>query len=295
MADIRRASHAGSWYSNRESELSTQLGGWLSEASSSAAISPNKHVRALIAPHAGYAYSGPTAAHAYQHINPSLVDRIFLLGPSHHVYMTGCALTSVSAYETPLGSIEIDKQVNNALFQTGLFDTMDITVDTNEHSLELHLPYIAKVMGSKPYTLVPILVGELSAQAGQQYGQLLAEHMKNPRNLFIVSSDFCHWGARFRYQPYESTKGAIHEFIQQLDHQGIEHIEHQDIRAFDAYLKETRNTICGRHPISLLLYVLAHVPGCTVQFVKYAQSSACLRPTDSSVSYASAIVYHDSA
>jgi AmmeMemoRadiSam system protein B len=139
----REASHAGSWYESDGNHLNQQLSTWLTEAGSDA-----KHqskVRAIIAPHAGYSYSGPTAAFAYKQIDPTDIDRVFLLGPSHHYSLNTCALTNHTHYETPLYNIPIDTQLSSELYKTGLFSIMNKQQDSEEHSLEMHLPYIAKV------------------------------------------------------------------------------------------------------------------------------------------------------
>ena len=146
----RRPTHAGSWYSARRDELAGQLDLWLAEATPTCGAA-----RALIAPHAGYAYSGPTAAWAYRHVAPDGVRRVLLLGPSHSAYLAGCAVSGCDAYATPAGDITVDGAARAALLATGQFETMDLAVDEREHSLELHLPYIAHVMGRRPCAAPP--------------------------------------------------------------------------------------------------------------------------------------------
>uniref|UniRef100_A0A7S0L3M3 Protein MEMO1 n=1 Tax=Coccolithus braarudii TaxID=221442 RepID=A0A7S0L3M3_9EUKA len=284
----RRPSHAGSWYSHHRDELASQLAGWLTQADECAGAA-----RAVIAPHAGYAFSGPTAAWAYKHIDATAIRRVFVLGPSHHVYMTRCALTKCKTYATPLGEIEIDTAACSKLMASAMFDEMELHVDEDEHSIELHLPYIVQVMQGQPFKLVPILVGALSVQSEQQYGRLLAPLLLDPQNLFVISSDFCHWGRRFRFTHFDRSHRHIFESIEALDRQGMTLIEKQDAAGFAAYQQEFGNTICGRHPIALLLHILQ---GCTerkheLRFVRYAQSSQVRSMDDSSVSYASAIVW----
>lgn len=284
----RRASHAGSWYSADPDELRAQLAGWLGAASKTCGAA-----RAIIAPHAGYSYSGPTAAWAYKHVVGDRVRRVFLLGPSHNLHSSKCLLSSCSQYQTPLGPLQVDGATCDELACTGLFDEMQLQVDEREHSLEMHLPYIAQVMAGREYTLVPIMVGALSEQAEARYGKLLAPYLADPANLFVISSDFCHWGERFRYTYHDAQHGEIYQSIEALDRQGMALIEAQDAPGFARYDREYGNTICGRHPIAVLLNALAALPQSphSVKFVKYAQSSPCRRPDDSSVSYASAVVW----
>jgi AmmeMemoRadiSam system protein B len=153
--------------------------------------------------------------------------------------------------------------------------------------------------------VVPIMVGSIRDHKERLYGELLSKYI-NEEHLFIISSDFCHWGSRFQYTYYQADDQAptrltssqtvttpIHKSIEKLDRQAIQIIEKLDIDAFQAYLKTTKNTICGRHPIAVLLYALEKLKGAKSQCVKYAQSSHCKTYKDSSVSYASIYVQLD--
>lgn len=288
---MRRASHAGSWYTANGSELGNELDHWLSEATVS-----HSPARAVIVPHAGYFYSGSTAAYAYRQVDPNRTRRVFILGPSHHVHLTGCALSATQTYKTPLYDLTIDSQVYGELYGTGQFEEMSLSTDEDEHSIEMHLPYIAKVMESRrgQFTIVPVLVGSLSLDLERSYGQIFARYLANPDNLFVISSDFCHWGQRFKYTYYNKSHGEIWESIEKLDRQGMEIIQSMNHVAFNEYLKQFHNTICGRHPIGVLLGMITALRQngnghkFELNFVRYAQSSRCVTMKDSSVSYASA-------
>lgn len=288
----RRAAHAGSWYTENGNELSRQLDAWLSKADLT-----HGPARAIIAPHAGYTYCGACAAFAYRQISPVVVKRIFILGPSHHVRLSGCALSSADKYRTPLYDLHIDRQVYAELEATGQFEWMDMQTDEDEHSIEMHLPYIAKIMEEfkTGFTIIPILVGSLTPEKEAEYGSLLAPYLADPQNLLVVSSDFCHWGQRFRYTWREAKRGHIHQSIEWLDRQGMDLIESLNPQAFTEYLTRYGNTICGRHPIAVLLQAISKLrssssnpPLMSMKFLKYAQSSQCMNMQDSSVSYASA-------
>ncbi|KAK4694220.1 MEMO1 family protein, partial [Phenoliferia sp. Uapishka_3] len=265
--------------------------------------------------HAGYSYSGPAAAWAYRSVDVSAIDRVFILGPSHHAYLDGCALPTCAEYETPLGSLTLDRGTIKELADTGKFQEMDIDTDEAEHSIEMHLPKAIKI--------VPILVGSISHSSEQRFGTLLAPYLSSPSTLFIISSDFCHWGTRFSYTYYlpphltnsdappagysltrstPSLPRPIHESISDLDHQGMEAIKFesgdkeasQAKEEFGEYLKDTKNTICGRHPIGVLLAALACLEGKgeknKLEWVRYERSGLVESVKDSSVSYASAFV-----
>lgn len=286
MDRARRAVHAGSWYTDNARQLGEELDRWLRASGQSK--SPD--VRAVIAPHAGYSYSGRCAAFAFASIDPESTSRVFLLGPSHHYYTPKCAISRATVYKTPLGDLPIDLEVNEELRATGKFEVMDLQVDEAEHSMEMHLPYLAKVFQGWPVKIVPILVGSLSSESEAMYGHLLAKYVDDPKTFFSVSSDFCHWGSRFNYVYYDRKEGAIYKSIEALDKKGMEIIESGDPDAFKDYLLEYDNTICGRHPISVFLHMLRNCSlKMNISFIQYEQSSHCKSMRDSSVSYASAV------
>ncbi|KAH9760542.1 protein memo1 [Citrus sinensis] len=267
MEKIRRASHAGSWYTDNSKRLAEELDGWLREAG----LPKSPEVRGVIAPHAGYSYSGRAAAYAFGNIDPTSISRVFLLGPSHHYYTPKCALSTATVYKTPIGDLPLDLE------------------DEAEHSMEMHLPYLAKVFEGHPIKIVPILVGAVNAENEAMYGRLFAKYVDDPSNFFSVSSDFCHWGSRFNYMHYDKKHGVIHKSIEALDKMGMDIIETGDPDAFKKYLLEYDNTICGRHPISVFLHMLGNCSTkIKIKFLRYEQSSQCKTKRDSSVSYASA-------
>ena len=297
----RSASHAGSWYDGNGIVLKRQLQSWVQEGSSS---SSSSGVKSVIAPHAGYSFSGPTAGYGYQALMPltAQVRRIFILGPSHHKALSNCEVSGAGQLETPLGDLTVDEEVRASLLSIkgGLFARMACDVDETEHSIEMHLPYIRLVIESAPdpsaVTVVPIMVGQLREQGGhaQRTAAALLPYYKDTSSIFIISSDFCHWGRRFRYSPFDQDVcSEIFQYIELLDKRAIELILAQDRAGFLRYLEETSNTICGRFPISLLLGILElggieHGSALT----QYRQSGQVRDASDSSVSYAS-IVFRD--
>ncbi|KAH9944423.1 MEMO1 family [Epithele typhae] len=301
---LERSTHADSWYTGNQSQLDQELTGWLAGVTPAPEDNfkpPISGTKAIIAPHAGYSYSGAAAAWAYKSIDVTGIKRVFILGPSHHVYLDGCALSRCSQYETPLGGLPIDTDTMNELKKIGRFTEMSLETDEDEHSIEMHLPYIRKVFEGQDIKVVPILVGAISYEKEVSYGQLLAPYLAREDTIFVISSDFCHWGLRFQYtfyyprpppttairlsrsdiSPASMKEHPIHESISALDHEAMELLTMPPFRAgqahqmFADYLARTKNTICGRHPIG---------------WVRYEQSSPCMTIKDSSVSYASAYV-----
>ncbi|KAL3138237.1 hypothetical protein ABBQ32_006057 [Trebouxia sp. C0010 RCD-2024] len=282
-----------------------------------AADAGSKHARAIISPyvtqcncltaqsctfaanmecfpcsHAGLRYCGHVMACAYKHIQPQQVSRVFVVGPSHHVYTKQCLLSPAASYSTPQGEIEVDQEVYEQLLQTGHFVHMQLDVDEAEHSLELQMPFIMHTMREQSFKLVPIMVGAIDPTREAMYGRLLGPFLDDPTNLFVISSDFCHWGQRFGFTYYDTQKhGSISRSIQWLDNVAMDIIEQADPEGFTAYLDKYGNTICGRHPIGILLNMFQHSRlQHTISFKKYDQSSKCQSVRESSVSYAAAIV-----
>ncbi|KAJ4486204.1 MEMO1 family [Lentinula aciculospora] len=315
---IRSASHAGSWYTNNGNELTTELSGWLDDVEGTDPSYPITGCKAIIAPHAGYSYSGPAAAWSYKSIDTTGIKRVFILGPSHHLYLDGCALSGCKEYATPVGNLPLDLETIKELRDTGKFETVSIDADEAEHSLEMHLPYVRTIFKEMDISIVPIMVGAISQQSETIYGQLLAPYFAREDTFCVVSSDFCHWGTRFSYTYYypepkpsnepgfrlsravaPSNSHPIHESISRLDHEAMNILTLPSSSAsevhseFSKYLSSTKNTICGRHPIGVLLGALAALQVSkgihpTIKWVRYEQSSACETIRDSSVSYASA-------
>jgi len=155
----------------------------------------------------------------------------------------------------------------------------------------MHLPYIKKTLGDK-IKLVPIMVGATDLKMQEDYAKLLLPYFEEPDSLFIISSDFCHWGTRFQFCYHNKDDGLVWQSIEKLDGQGMNLIQNHDAAGFDKYIKDTQNTICGRHPIGIYLNILrlSKLPLKT-KFVKYAQSEQVKSKSGSSVSYASAITY----
>lgn len=183
---VRLASHAGSWYAQVPQTLTEQLTAWLGAATKTV-----ERAKALICPHAGYSYSGPTAAWAYKHLNPEGTRRVVLLGPSHHFYLEGCALPFSASYQTPLGEIPIDQAAVSILRQSRLYQDLTSEAEEEEHSLEMQLPFIRQAYIGKDITLLPIMVGQLPPNQEEAYARSLLPLFEDAQTVFVISSDFC--------------------------------------------------------------------------------------------------------
>lgn len=240
--------YAGSWYEADPIFLERQLNGFFA-AVAKEELAPDD-ISALVVPHAGYAYSGAAAADAYKVVMGKKVERIFLLGPSHHIGFSGVAFPRVDFFETPFGKLSIDQEVIAALRQEPHFLEQE-AAHSIEHSLEMQLPFIKKIFPNA--ALVPLLVGSLQNQ--QEVETIAASIKKYLRedDLVIISSDFTHYGPRFSFMP-ESEK--MKEKIQEFDTRAYDYLEQLDVSGLLNFYQETGVTICGIYPIAILLALL---------------------------------------
>lgn len=251
---------AGTWYDANSKRLSEQIERYLVEvrpeiekANLLADAGPSeqeKQVLAIIAPHAGYMFSGRTAAAGYLAASKNKVKRVFLLGPSHYQSFHGVALSSARSFATVFGDLEVDTAVVDDLGQTILFQ-MRPDVHAQEHSLELQLAFIRKVLGK--VKIVPLLLGRIDDAAEASFlGNKIGEHLQDG-DLIVVSSDFTHFGPRYDYIPFQDH---FPERVKALDLEAFSHLSKPDLGGFFSFYKRTDDTICGVYAIATLLAML---------------------------------------
>jgi hypothetical protein len=212
MSSVRAPAVAGAFYPGAAATLQAQVAALLAVATPPRKQRP----KALIAPHAGYVYSGPVAANAYALLAPFRSDysRVVLLGPAHRVYVGGLALPAADAFATPLGEIALDREAIAAIRHLPQVCISD-DAHAHEHSLEVHLPFLQQALAG--FTLVPLAVGEASAE---QVAEVLALLWGDERTLIVISSDLSH------YLPYaqaktidDQTARMVLNMAPQLNHQ----------------------------------------------------------------------------
>jgi AmmeMemoRadiSam system protein B len=187
MSGIRPAAVAGTFYPGEPGALATEVNALLDAAASSGAAS--RMPKAVIAPHAGYVYSGPVAASLYARLAPlrDRIRRVVLVGPTHRVGFRGIALPGVSAFASPLGEVEIDAEGVAAISPLPQV-TVRQDAHAQEHCLEVHLPFLQTIVGR--FRLVPLVVGE--ATAGD-VAEVLDRLWGGAETLVVVSSDLSHY------------------------------------------------------------------------------------------------------
>lgn len=215
---------AGLFYPNNPEVLRKTLADLLAVPSHGDSRQP----KALIAPHAGYIYSGGTAAEAYARLVPwaATIRRVVLLGPTHRVAVSGLALPMATAFATPLGNVELDAEAIAAIADLPQVVRSD-HVHAQEHALEVHLPFLQAVLPD--FRLLPLAVGQASPEA---VAEVLERLWGGPETLIVVSSDLSHF--------------LTYAQAQQLDHETCAHI--QQLRA-DLVSRQA----CGAFPVNGLL------------------------------------------
>jgi AmmeMemoRadiSam system protein B len=182
--NIRPPAVAGMFYPADPEHLRTTVAALLADASTPAAPPP----KALIAPHAGYVYSGAVAAAAFATLHAARgIERVVVIGPAHYVRVAGIAVPTAEAFETPLGRVPVDRQVLAAIADLPSVGRSD-AAHAPEHALEVELPFLQAVLG--PFTVVPLLVGDGVAA---HLAEVLRRVWGGAETLVVVSSDLSHY------------------------------------------------------------------------------------------------------
>jgi MEMO1 family protein len=166
-----------------------QLGASVRELLAAAKVPYPTPPKGVIAPHAGYVYSGPIAATAYASVcaRAAQIERVVVLGPAHRVYLNGLALPNAERFATPLGEVEIDAELAAAALELGAV-TRDSRAHTLEHSLEVHVPFLQTILPR--FTLLPLVVGDVEPE---QVADLLERVWGGDETLIVISSDLSHY------------------------------------------------------------------------------------------------------
>ena len=292
-AKVKQSNLSGRWYSSDAPELSKQIDSLMKGSDKKKAFND---AIAMILPHAGYVYSGKIAAAGYQvigdpgqsRINP---DIIVIMGPSHYSGFHGCSLLDADYFETPLGKVKINREIGDKLQKDNLFIKNPSAFD-QEHSIEIHLPFLQRIFGARlnsDVQVLPILVGELDDSDAQRAAATIAASVADSRPLFIVSTDFTHYGPNFGYEPFRNEGGQSTSVkLKELDGGAVDLICKKDLAGFSRYVETTRITICGRNPIKIALAL--PVTGFKAEKLAYDTSGNITGDYGNSVSYAAILV-----
>lgn len=185
MKQVRKPAVAGMFYPGDPDQLSSDVEAMLAQADSD--LAPPK---AMIAPHAGYIYSGPVAATAYASLEQarSVIKTVVLLGPSHRVYFSGLAAPAADVFTMPVGPIPIDQQRIDQLMESCPFVQRNSAAHAQEHSLEVHLPFLQAQLDD--FSLIPLVVGDARPEQVEQAIDFL---WGDSATLIVISSDLSHY------------------------------------------------------------------------------------------------------
>jgi AmmeMemoRadiSam system protein B/AmmeMemoRadiSam system protein A len=269
---VLSASLAGSWYEADPEVLGKQFENFFQKAD----VEPIKNVIALILPHAGYQWSGQTAAFGLKTTDKQY-KRIVVIGPSHRAYMEDIlSVPRATHCETPFGLIPLDTEFTAKLLKFPMFQSLPYA-HQYENSVEMELPILH--YRQKDFKLVPIVAGQLSLETIRKAADVLKGLIDN-ETLVVASSDFVHYGRQHRYVPFTEN---IPEQIRKLDMGAYEYIQKLDEQGFLEYRQRTGATICGYIPIAILLSMLDN--GTEVKLAKYTISGELTGDFTNSVSY----------
>jgi AmmeMemoRadiSam system protein B len=271
---------AGSWYPSAPDTLRHQLDDYLQPSKDAEADTDPGRVIAVIAPHAGYVYSGAVAGKGFRLLQGSRFSRVILIGPSHHAAFRGAALPQAESYVTPLGEVPLDSAAIRRLEGHAAIQVTDEPF-LPEHCLEMEIPFLQHAL-APGWRLLPLLIGAGSSTQDCQQVVDSVLPLVDQESLLVVSSDFTHYGPRFGYVPFRHD---VAEKIRELDMGAVEKILAGDRDGFQSYVDRTGATICGRRAIDVLLGLLPQDSLPTL--VGYDTSGNITGDWANSVSYAS--------
>ena len=232
-----------------------------------------RDVKAVIAPHAGYMYSGMPAAHTYLNIfEDGRPDHIVVLGPNHTGMGARLAVCN-DDWETPLGRALFDSGLGAAIVQENEFASNDCIAHSNEHSIEVQVPFLQYVFGPD-VNFIPICITDQSYSVCESIGMTLAKLAENEDILVIASSDFTH---------FESAQQAKIK-----DSQALEYLEYLDPEGFLNFVQSHRISICGAGPIAATLVFAKERGASYFNLLKYTTSGDVSGDNNSVVAYVAA-------
>lgn len=281
---IRRPVVAGLFYERDREELLEQLEDAFRKGPGAipASSSFSGKVLGAVVPHAGYVYSGYVAAYAYAEMaSGGVPETVILVGPNHHAYGMPVAVSEADAWETPLGTVEVDKEVAKRIVEWSDVVAFDESAHMYEHSLEVQIPFLQYVFG-EGFKIVPVTMYlqnlEVSRRLGHAIARVVKEH--GVKAYVIASSDFTH---------YEEARKAAEK-----DRAAIEAILRLDDRGLYDVIIEKDVTACGYGAIMALIAAARDLAPTKAKLLRYANSGDVTGDYSSVVGYASISFYRDS-
>jgi len=269
--DVRHPFWAGQFYDGNRERLSAQLDGFFESLGAVPAI-PG-HIEALIVPHAGYVYSGKTAAEAYRLVRGLAYETVVIIGPAHRHGFEGCSIFPKGGFESPLGVAMIDEKLASDIARASGFGFIP-EAHLEEHSLEVQVPFIQKVLpGAR---IVPIVMGYPSRATIERLAGALAKSLPGKKALIVASTDMSH------FLPVEKAR--------RLDLETAALIKDLKVDALVRKVVNGENIMCGGGGVAVALAYAQKRGRARVDILRTADSSEAGGPDDRVVGYLAAAV-----
>jgi len=272
MDGVRPSVIAGSWYPGEPSVLRQHISGYFSLVPD---MDLEGRIIGLIAPHAGYMYSGQVAAYAFKLLCGKKYDTVILIGPSHRVAFSGVSIYSRGAYATPLGMVPVDEALADGIKREDkvIVDFQD--AHTEEHSLEIQLPFLQVALES--FSFVPLIMGEQSPEVCRRLADAICRVVKGRNVLVVGSTDLSH---------FHNDKKA-----RDFDGIALEHIKNFDPEGLLDNLYMGKTEACGGGPMAVTMLVSRKLGAHQARLLRYANSGDVTGDRKSVVGYMSAVCY----
>lgn len=215
---IRPPAVSGSFYPSEKEELSRQLDALLSSVPP--LKKPPGKIVALISPHAGIHFSGPTAAYGYKLIEGMNFETVIIIGPYHRAYFPGASIWTSGCWETPLGAVPVDEKLAEAILKENPSFAYSSELHFKEHSIEMELPFLQKVL--KNFKIVPILISTPSLVEAKELAQAIVKNIQGKNVLIIASTDMSH------YYPDPVARKMDHLTLEILQRENPQELLQQD-------------------------------------------------------------------
>jgi hypothetical protein len=271
MANIRSAAVAGLFYPEDPIQLRNDINSFLRDTDSTLNI---ERIFGIVSPHAGYTYSGKTAAYVYNLINGRQYKRVVVISPSHSEYFPGVSVYEGDAYETPLGLLEVDKEFSDGLVVNSKTIFEGIEGHRKEHALEVQLPFLQVVLDE--FKIVPVVMGDQARVFIEELALRLAA-ITDDETLIVSSSDMSHFYSKSKANKLDSI---IEKRINNFDFEGLQ-----------ADLESRKTHACGGGPIVALMKA-ASLKNINRSLVVHRSDSGDITGDDREVvGYLSAVMY----
>jgi AmmeMemoRadiSam system protein B/AmmeMemoRadiSam system protein A len=259
--DIRQPVAAGQFYPGDPDTLKAMVDSFLAQAGEKAQGEPV----GLVVPHAGYVYSGQVAAYAFKQVEGVQYDAVVVIGTNHQdPYFNGLSVWARGAFKTPLGLVPVDEELAQALLEADSRIVFDKGVHSQEHSIEVELPFLQRVLPDAK--IVPLIVGEPSEENEKTLADALVKVLKGKRALIIASSDMSHYPA---YGDAVRVDGEVLKAIAGMDPAQVRAAISKEMSAGVANLG---TCLCGEGPVLAAMMAARGLGANQATVLKYANS-----------------------